>query len=452
MSVDIKSLSLPPGPRGGKFGLMWRRSSDFPGLVVDLHKEYGDLVYFEIPGMKNLLVFEADLSLEVYQREPTFEWANPPSVYHLLDGCLPACRGEEHAERRILMEAAVTDEKLKQYSAHIVRSARSLKERCRPGAEVQLRYEMEEFMWRGLLDSILGPELKVASEDGKNFLICLRQDILMSVLPGSKLLAKLPLPHNRRVKRFVANLDRPVYHAIERARDPEWSGEDVATFMVRAHDEGVVDWEWKSDKDIRDELVVLITGFSDAPVAALVCGAHHLARHPEARAKVEAEVDRQLGGRPVEVEDFARLPYLRAVCAETLRITSPAYVLLPRRTTEECELGGFRIPKGTVVHVGALPMHVRKDYWGDDAADFRPERWLQQAHPGCPAHAFTPFGYEHRICPWRGFAERMFVYGLAELAQDSRFEFAPDTPVEMRSFGVGLTSMVPATVTARPRA
>ncbi len=126
-------------------------------------------------------------------------------------------------------------------------------------------------------------------------------------------------------------------------------------------------------------------------------------------------------------------------------------MLLPRIAFADCELGGFRIPKDTIVNVGTLQIHYRSDYWGDDAADFRPERWLQPTHPSCPVHAYSPFGHLQRTCPWGGFVERMFVFAHAALAQDRRFEFSPETSLETKSFGLGLKETVPATVTARPR-
>ncbi len=121
-----------------------------------------------------------------------------------------------------------------------------------------------------------------------------------------------------------------------------------------------------------------------------------------------------------------------------------------RRTVADCELGGCRIPEGAIVVIAAPPTHSRRDNRGADAAEFRPERWLRQAHPSCPVHAFLPFGLEPRGCSWGGFSERMFVDGLASLAQDSRLELAPGASIEKVNFGNGLKGMLAATVTARP--
>lgn len=53
------------------------------------------------------------------------------------------------------------------------------------------------------------------------------------------------------------------------------------------------------------------------------------------------------------------------------------------------------LPKGTVVEVHYRTMHRRREIWGPDAEEFRPDRW-KDARPG---YGYLPFGGGPRICP-----------------------------------------------------
>ncbi len=80
--------------------------------------------------------------------------------------------------------------------------------------------------------------------------------------------------------------------------------------------------------------------------------------HPEVLKKVKAEIDSQVGcGRLLNDSDFAKLPYLRCVINETLRLYPPQPLLLPHFSSEDCIVGGFHIPRGTILLVNAWFMH-----------------------------------------------------------------------------------------------
>ena len=70
-----------------------------------------------------------------------------------------------------------------------------------------------------------------------------------------------------------------------------------------------------------------------------------LSQHPEAEARLHAELDAVLGGRPPTVADLPRLPYTESVINETLRVY-PTVWMVGRETIEPVELGGYRDPGG----------------------------------------------------------------------------------------------------------
>ena len=65
----------------------------------------------------------------------------------------------------------------------------------------------------------------------------------------------------------------------------------------------------------------------------------------------------------------------------TLRLEPPAYVMRAKEALEDRVVGGYRIPKGTLMLVGMRVLHRRSDCW-EHAGEFRPERWLEASRSG----------------------------------------------------------------------
>ncbi|MCY3970584.1 MAG: cytochrome P450 [Acidobacteria bacterium] len=446
--------ALPPGPKGRRLYNVRQRLYCHSDFMDELHREYGDIAFFEIPARKCAAVFSADLIHEVLvEQEPYFQPYYPKTSYNLIPSpCLATSRFETHTELEKVMSGAFTPERMRAYGKAIIRNALTFRERLASNGSVDFKYEAERYTWGSLLDAVIGVDFKVEPELGKSVLDAMKSDMLLSLLPFGLALKRLPLPHNIRTARQIKALDEQTYRSIERARDRARPGENVISHFVRAADEGVVDWSFPDDSEIRDEAYTLMFGAVDAPTATLTHGIHFLARNPNARERLEQEVDDVLRGRPITLTDLDRLPYARAVFKETLRLEPPAYVLIPRETLEDRVVGGYLVPKGTLMNVCLRVMHRRRDYW-DDANEFRPERWLEDAERGgseCPAHSYMPFSTKPRICQGQYFAEILFGSGLASLAQHLRLEPESEELPTKTNIGVGIMGTYRVAVTERP--
>jgi len=110
-----------------------------------------------------------------------------------------------------------------------------------------------------------------------------------------------------------------------------------------------------------------------------------LATHTTAMARLEQELN-SVGllatpltptPRSFSWSDLSRLPYLLAVIREALRLFAPAAQGSFRLTTRDVDLGdGLKIPAGVAVGVPLYALGRNKGEYGDDADDFKPERWL----------------------------------------------------------------------------
>src|SRR5262249_10923019 len=152
---------------------------------------------------------------------------------------------------------------------------------------------------------------------------------------------------------------------------------------------------------------------------------YELGRHPEALARLEAEVERVLGGRPVTTADLPALAWTAAVIDEAMRLHPPVY-MTSREAPREVELGGHRPPPRAIVAITVRGIHRRADYYPDPLA-FRPERMLPDAKKARPRHHYLPFGAGPRVCIGAHFALMEAQLALATMVQQARLRLLAQT-------------------------
>ncbi|GFZ10194.1 cytochrome P450, family 81, subfamily D, polypeptide 2 [Actinidia rufa] len=109
-------------------------------------------------------------------------------------------------------------------------------------------------------------------------------------------------------------------------------------------------------------------------------------------------------------------------------------LLLPHESSSDCSIGGFDVPRGTMLLANAWAIH-RDPKWWDDPTSFKPER--HESKEGDP-YKFIPFGIGRRSCPGAGLANRVMGLALAGLIQCFEWERVSEELVDM-SEGQGLT-------------
>ena len=200
--------------------------------------------------------------------------------------------------------------------------------------------------------------------------------------------------------------------ALKRAQEEDT--EDLLSMLMHARDEDT--GQQMTDAQLRDEVTTMVLGGHETTATALSWTWGLLDRHPEARARLKAELDRVLGGRLPAAEDFPRLTCTRAVIEESMRLYPPAWILY-RRAVENDVVCGYRIHRGAVVAMSPMIFHRHPAYW-DRPDDFLPERWADpEAEKKRPRFAYLPFSGGPRQCIGNNFALMEAVLVLAVLAQ-----------------------------------
>lgn len=132
-------------------------------------------------------------------------------------------------------------------------------------------------------------------------------------------------------------------------------------------------------------------------------------RNPRVLDKAQEEVRGAFDDKGyVDEGDIHKLKYLNLIIKETMRLHTPAPLLLPRKCREECEIGGYEIPLNTKVIVNAWAISRDPKKWKNPDC-FQPERFLDNTVDFRGNHfEYTPFGAGRRMCPGMN-------YGLASI-------------------------------------
>ncbi|KAL9059030.1 MAG: hypothetical protein Q9162_001418 [Coniocarpon cinnabarinum] len=177
---------------------------------------------------------------------------------------------------------------------------------------------------------------------------------------------------------------------------------------------------------VRDELMGLLLAGRDTTACLLAWTFRMLVRHRDVLERLQQEIETVLGGSPkVDKAVIQDLPYLRHVVAETLRLypSAPVNARYAVNTTVLPRGGGpdgqspVLIRKGDGIGYSVYHMQRRRDIYGEDAREFRPERWEDGTLQEHIDWAYAPFNGGPRVCLGKDFALLEAYYVIIRIVQ-----------------------------------
>ncbi|KAI8032581.1 Cytochrome P450 81Q32 [Camellia lanceoleosa] len=193
--------------------------------------------------------------------------------------------------------------------------------------------------------------------------------------------------------------------------------------------------EYYTDEIIKGLIAVMILAGTDTSAVTMEWAMSLLVNHPEVLKKARAEIDTHVGqDRLIDEHDLSKLHYLQAIISETFRLFPAAPLLVPHISSDDCIIGGFNVPRDTLLLVNAWAIHRDPNVW-DDPTTFKPERFEGGEVEG---HKLMPFGMGRRACPGAGLAQRVVGLALGSLIQCFEWERVTEEAVDLKE-GKGLT-------------
>ncbi|KAM7262537.1 hypothetical protein ACFE04_000220 [Oxalis oulophora] len=203
--------------------------------------------------------------------------------------------------------------------------------------------------------------------------------------------------------------------------------------------------ETYTDDYIKGVILVLMIGGTETTSITISYAVSQLLSNPEILNKARKEIDTSLNSKLIEDDDLSKLPYLHCIINEALRLgpvvsTSPA-----RESSEDCTVGGYYVPSGTMLLVNAWAVHRDPKLWGEDADVFKPERF-EDSEGTKSGIKFLTFGAGRRQCPGIYMSIRLMALTIGTLIQCFNWEENCECEQELKS-----TKKMPFNVVFRPR-
>nr|GME00238.1 isoflavone 2'-hydroxylase-like [Ipomoea batatas] len=175
---------------------------------------------------------------------------------------------------------------------------------------------------------------------------------------------------------------------------------------------------WFGYRGLEKQMMVFVAG-TETATTTIEWAMSLLLSYPEVLRKLRYEIDNNVGHKHLLNEsDLSKLPYLRCVINETLRLYPPVPLLLPHYSLQDCVVAGYDVPKHTTVMVNAWAIHHDPEVW-EEPEKFKPERFeaVEGEGEGSFNYKFVPFGIGRRSCPGNNMGLRLVSLALGAFVQ-----------------------------------
>ncbi len=399
------------------FEFFFQFSNDALGFLARAARTHGDICCFKVGPWRAYLLNHPDLIQEVlsvqpqnFQKEPALQITRT-----ILGEGLLTSEGNLHKRQRRLIQPAFHRQRVASYAEIMVEKAQGLTREWKDGQTLDINEEMMHIALAIVGKALCGVNLEEeAAEIDQALGTAMRAFKDWMYRPFPTFWPKLPLPKTLKVRKARRQLDQTVFRIIEQHRQRGTDNGDLLSMMLFS-EESSEGGTRMTDAQVRDEAMTLLLAGHETVGNALTWTWYLLSQNPQAEAKLHEELGRVLGGRASRMEDIPQLRYTEMVFSESMRLLPPAWAL-GYQAIRATKIGGYDIPKGSVVNMVQYLMHRDPRYW-EDPEKFNPERFTPEAKAARPRFTYFPFGGGPRQCIGEPFAWMEGVLVLATLAQ-----------------------------------
>ncbi|KFK23633.1 hypothetical protein AALP_AAs74839U000700 [Arabis alpina] len=213
--------------------------------------------------------------------------------------------------------------------------------------------------------------------------------------------------YEEKVKSIGKSVDEVLQRLLDECRKDKKGNTMINHLMSLQEQEP----EYYNDVTIKGLMMAMIIPGSDTSSVGIGWVMTHLLNHRHVLNKARAEIDEKIGqDRLIDEQDISDLPYLQNIVSETFRLTPVGPLLLPRQASEDIKIGGYDVPRGTIVLINAWAIHRDPELW-HDPEKFYPDRFngkeIKTDESSDNVRTLMPFGNGRRLCPGAGLAQKI---------------------------------------------
>ncbi len=421
---------LPPGPKGHPIlGVMPEFNRDTLGFITRC-RDYGDVVRARFLYVTAYFLYHPnDIEYVVSTNAKNFVKAmslRSNFFQRLVGNGLLTSEGEVWKRQRRLAQPAFHRQRINAYGDVMVDFTQRVISTWREGEIRDIHRDMMRLTLEIVVRTLFNADVSQDADKVGRVLSQIVKPFASQATVKWILDNRLPTTAHRRFHREAQEIDDIVYRIIAERRASGLDQGDLLSMLLEAQDE---DGSQMTDKQLRDEVMTIFLAGHETTALTLSWTWYLLAQNPAVEAKFHAELDEVLGGRLPTMGDLQRLKYTDMIVSEAMRLYPPAYGL-GREAVEECEIGGFRVPRKTQIFMFQWVTQRDPRFFPEPDA-FQPERWTEEFVNGLPKYAYFPFGGGPRFCIGNTFATMEILLVLATIGQRFRLPLAPDHPVSI---------------------
>ncbi|XP_058750922.1 cytochrome P450 81Q32-like [Vicia villosa] len=258
--------------------------------------------------------------------------------------------------------------------------------------------------------------------------------------------------NKKKMVKLMKKMDTFLQKLVDEKRR-DWSNEERNMTLIDVMlDLQQKEPEFYTEEIVKGVILVMLVAGSETSARTMEWAFSLLLNHPEKMNKVRAEINTVIHEDHLMNEsDASKLKYLQNVIMETLRLYPVTPMLIPHESSNDCNVCGFDIPKGTILLVNLWTLHRDPNLWVDPIR-FVPERFEERELDSDIYYNMIPFGVGRRACPGSALAKRFMGNAIASLIQCFEWERIGNEEIDMTE-GISITmpKVKPLIALCRPR-
>jgi len=386
--------------------------------MVECAKNYGDVFALKLQGnLPPMLFVHSPEAMQQVLSNDQKELEAPGdlnSIFEYLLGknSVISLSGKAHQRQRQLIMPPFHGERMRTYAELIENTTTKVFNQQPKNQSFNIRNITQDITLQVMMEAVFGIYEGERAEKLKHLLCAILEQgstpwrVIFLYFPKLKETFGISEIWKRQMKK-QQQADQLIYQEIQERRenfDPDRT--DILNLLMSAQDEN---GQPMNDGELRDELMTLLVAGHETTATAISWAFYWIHKLPEVREKLLAELDSL--GENYDSNTVFKLPYLTAVCNETLRICPVGMLTFPRRVKTPISLCGYQLEPGTIVMGSIYLAHHREDTYPEHEK-FQPERFLQRQFS---PYEFLPFGGGARRCIGSAFAQMEMKLILAKV-------------------------------------
>ena len=434
-------IEYPPGPTYIlPYRLVRKFLHDPLKLLTDISHTYGDIAHFKFGSQNVYLLNNPDYIEDVLvtNYKKFIKSRGLQVSKRLLGNGLVTSEGEYHDLQRHLIQPTFYPKRIKSYSDMMIKQANDMCNSWHDGAILDIHKEMTKLTLAIICKTVLGYDIDPEHDEVGDALLTCMKYFNRLLMPFGQLIEKIPLlPINKGFQKAKKDLDSIVYRMIKEHRkildkgDDKESHDDLLLTLLQAQDEEAGIGRM-TDEQLRDEVMTIFLAGHETTANALTWTYYLLSENPLIETRLQEELYSIFGNSrtPIMVDDVPKLQYTEKLLTESMRLFPPAWAL-GRQAIDDYKVGGYSVPKGSIILMSQYVMHRDPRYFPEPDR-FYPDRWTEEFKKQLHRFRYFPFGGGIRGCIGEPFAWLEGILLIATICRQWRLKHIPSHKVELK--------------------